>query len=45
MDLFETLNQEHGHTFIIVTHDENVAKRTKKTIYLKDGKIDKILDR
>jgi ABC-type lipoprotein export system ATPase subunit len=28
-----------GYTFIIVTHDSNIAKNVKRRISLKDGKI------
>jgi putative ABC transport system ATP-binding protein len=42
LDLFEKLNKEHGETFIIVTHDKEVAKRTQKILHLKDGKLDRI---
>jgi putative ABC transport system ATP-binding protein len=38
LDLFDELNKD-GHTIIIVTHDAEVAKRTKGTIFLQDGQI------
>jgi len=38
MDLLVDLNKE-GKTVIIITHDKNVAKYTKRNIFLKDGKI------
>ena len=38
MDIFDKLNQE-GKTIVMITHDDEVAKRAKKTVYLKDGKI------
>jgi len=38
LDLFDELNKE-GNTIIIVTHDHEVAKRTKNTILLEDGQI------
>lgn len=38
MDLLVDLNKE-GKTVIIITHDKNVAKYTKRNIALKDGKI------
>jgi putative ABC transport system ATP-binding protein len=31
---------EEGHTIIIITHDANIARQTKRTIRLKDGRID-----
>ncbi len=39
MDLMEQLNRELGKTFVIVTHDPAVAKRTNKILYMKDGRI------
>jgi ABC-type lipoprotein export system ATPase subunit len=38
MDIFDELNKE-GKTIIMITHGDDVAKRAKKIIYLKDGKI------
>jgi len=40
MDLVQKLN-EAGQTFVIVTHNPEVAKRCKRVIYMKDGKVDK----
>jgi putative ABC transport system ATP-binding protein len=40
MRLLRTLNEE-GQTFIIVTHDPSVAALTDRTVYLKDGKIER----
>lgn len=37
--LLEKLNKEDKVTIIVVTHDKSVAQRTKKQIYIKDGKI------
>lgn len=39
LDLLENLNQDFGVTVIIVTHEKDVAARTKKQIYIKDGQI------
>jgi putative ABC transport system ATP-binding protein len=39
LTLLEKLNKEEKVTIIIVTHDKNVATRTKKQIYIMDGKI------
>jgi putative ABC transport system ATP-binding protein len=39
MQLFATLANE-GKTIIIVTHDLDLAKRVKRIIKLKDGKIE-----
>jgi putative ABC transport system ATP-binding protein len=38
MDLFENLNRE-GITIVLITHDLEIAKRAKRRITLKDGKI------
>lgn len=40
MTLLRALNEE-GQTFIIVTHDPSVAALTDRTVYLKDGKIER----
>ncbi|MFQ5433075.1 MAG: ABC transporter ATP-binding protein [Nitrospinota bacterium] len=38
LDLLERLNS-HGKTMILVTHDTNVAARTRRTVRLRDGEI------
>ncbi len=42
MDLFDEINNE-GITVIIVTHETDIAERTKRIIHLKDGLIEKEL--
>jgi len=37
--LFFELRQKLGHTFVIVTHDEGLAKLTDRTIHLVDGRV------
>jgi putative ABC transport system ATP-binding protein len=39
MALLHDLNQAQGQTFIVVTHDPGVAKKTDRTVYLSDGMI------
>jgi len=38
MDLFQAINV-HGVTVIIVTHEHDIAARTRRTIRLQDGRI------
>ena len=38
-DLFVRLNQEKGQTIVIVTHDTTLAKRVKRVVAIRDGKI------
>ncbi len=37
MQLMKRLNEEQRKTFIIVTHDPNVAEAANRVIHLKDG--------
>ena len=37
--LFFRLRDEMGQTFVIVTHDEQLATLTDRTIHLVDGKV------
>ncbi|MCG6189155.1 ABC transporter ATP-binding protein [Maribellus maritimus] len=39
-DLLFKLRDDFGQTFIIVTHDDNFAKRSDKIIHIKDGVIE-----
>jgi len=39
MDLMERLNREHGHTFVIVTHDPAVGRRCDRIVRMRDGEI------
>lgn len=38
MNILEELNQQ-GKTIVMVTHDENVAKQTKRILRIEDGHI------
>ena len=39
IELFCRLNEEHGITVILVTHDQDVARNAKRNIILRDGSI------
>lgn len=39
LDILEKLNKKTGVTVIIITHEKEVASRTNRKIYIKDGKI------
>lgn len=43
MSIFEELYRE-SCTIIVVTHEQEIAQCARKVIYLKDGKIDKIIN-
>jgi putative ABC transport system ATP-binding protein len=34
-----SLNSEFGVTVILVTHEHDIAVKTKRTIYIKDGEL------
>lgn len=39
LDLMETLNQQHGITFLFSTHDQHVMDRAKRIIHIQDGQV------
>jgi putative ABC transport system ATP-binding protein len=41
MSLMQQLNREHGQTFVIVTHDPGIAARCHRTVYMRDGHIER----
>ena len=41
-ELLFSLNKQGGSTLIIVTHDDELASKCDRQIYIKDGKIEKI---
>jgi lipoprotein-releasing system ATP-binding protein len=38
-DIFKELSQEFGTSLLIVTHDEDFAKKTDRVIVMADGEI------
>jgi ABC-type lipoprotein export system ATPase subunit len=39
MGLLQDLNQSQGTTFIVVTHDQSVARQTNRVLVMEDGRI------
>ena len=39
MNLLKEINQSQGTTFVVVTHDLNVARQTRRVLVMEDGKI------
>lgn len=39
LDLFDRLHQERGLTLVIITHDDQVAARAERTIWIRDGRL------
>jgi putative ABC transport system ATP-binding protein len=40
IEVFRTLNREHGITFVLVTHDPEIGGVTDRTILIRDGTIE-----
>ena len=43
MELLHTLHQE-GRTIVMVTHDPEIAAHTQRTIHLRDGKVEAVVE-
>ena len=41
MDLLQRLNRERRNTFVIVTHAPEVGRRADRTIYMRDGRVER----
>jgi putative ABC transport system ATP-binding protein len=39
VDILHDLQKNHGKTILVVTHDPGLAKKAKKHVLMKDGKI------
>jgi len=42
MDLLTSLNNERGITIVMVTHEQEMARYTKRTIHFRDGLVDNV---
>ncbi len=40
MELFATINS-HGTTIVLITHESEIAQHSSRTLYLRDGKVEK----
>jgi putative ABC transport system ATP-binding protein len=43
MDLFQKLNDD-GRTIVVITHDENLAKRAQRIVRIDDGRLSELCD-
>jgi putative ABC transport system ATP-binding protein len=41
MQIFEKLNQDFGHTIVLITHERSTAEHAKRIIHIKDGLVEK----
>lgn len=39
LNTFKELNKKEGHTIILITHEQDVAKYADRIIYIRDGKV------
>ncbi len=44
MDILLGLNKDQGQSIVIVTHDERISRHAHRTIFIRDGKIEKNKD-
>lgn len=45
LEIFKQLNETEQVTILMVTHDAMIASYSKRTIFIRDGKIDEVIDR
>lgn len=45
LEIFKQLNEEEHVTVLMVTHDAMIASYSKKTLFIRDGAIDEIIER
>ena len=41
MEIFQQLNEEHGLTIVLVTHEHDIAQFARRSIIFRDGKVKK----
>ena len=39
LDLFDRLHRERGLTLVVITHDDQVAARAERTVWIRDGRL------
>jgi putative ABC transport system ATP-binding protein len=45
LDILEELNAQKGVTVVIVTHDESIASEAKLRVYMRDGKVEEVVEK
>jgi putative ABC transport system ATP-binding protein len=40
MEILQTLHKKHGHTIILITHEQQTAEHAERIVTIKDGKIE-----
>lgn len=45
MNFFKSMNEDRDITILMVTHDSTVASYAQKVLYLRDGKIEKVVEK
>jgi len=41
VDFLQKLNEQHGHTVILITHERSTAEHAERIIHVRDGRIEK----